>query len=133
MTWPPTEEKGGTERSTLPAHAQHAERKRLRNEIATEIRNDLGMNPADAEWTRVRKETNLKIDTEINLANSTNEVLGVRLALTEASVDQATSKGTLTARIEERMHDELNKLVRNRSKGTLTARIEERTCTVPQW
>jgi hypothetical protein len=77
------------------------------------------MNPTDAEWTRVRKETNLKIDTEINLVNSTNEELGVRLALTEALVDQATSKfeGMLTARIEERMQDELNKLERDRNEA----------------
>ena len=74
---------GGTEYSTLPTHVQYMERKRLWNEIVTKIRNNLDMNTADAEWTKVRKERNLKIDTEISMVNSTNEELGARLALTE--------------------------------------------------
>lgn len=44
----------GTEYSTLPTHVQCTEHKRLWNEIAKEIRNDMGINPANAEWTKVR-------------------------------------------------------------------------------
>ena len=73
----------------------------------TEIRNDLGMNTADAEWTKVRKEINLKIDTEISMVNNTSEEVGARLALTEVLGDQMLSKFEviMTARIEECMQD----------------------------
>jgi hypothetical protein len=83
---------GRTEHSTLPTHAQHKERKRLRNEIATKIRNDLGMSTADAEWTKVRKEINMKMDTEIAMINVANNKLGDRLVLAEALIDQVTEK-----------------------------------------
>ena len=98
---------GAADYSTIPTHAQYTERRRLRDEIVTEIRNDLGMNTADAEWTKVRKEINLKIDTEISMVNSTSEEVGARLALTEVLVDQMSSKfqAIMTARIEERMQD----------------------------
>ena len=106
------------EYSTLPTHAQYMERKRLRNEIVTEIRNDLGMNTADAEWTKVRQEINLKIDTEISMVNNTNEEVGARLALTEVLVDQMGSKfeTIMTARIEERIQDEWKKLKNDRNE-----------------
>ena len=108
----------GKEYSTLPTHAQYMERKRLRNEIVTEIRNDLGMNTADAEWTKVRREINLKIDTEISMVNNTNEEVGARLALTEVLVDQMDSKfeTIMTARMEERIQEEWQKFENDRNE-----------------
>jgi hypothetical protein len=47
------------------------------------------MNTADVEWTKVRKEINMKMDTEIAMINVTNDELGDRLALAEALIDQA--------------------------------------------
>jgi hypothetical protein len=81
------------EYNTLPTHAQHTERMRLRNEIATEIRNDLGLNTANAQWTRLRREVTEEMESK--LATSTNEAqdeIGGRIALAEVAINKLTDK-----------------------------------------
>jgi N-methylhydantoinase B/oxoprolinase/acetone carboxylase alpha subunit len=53
------------EYKTLPSPAQHAACTTLRNEIATMIINDLGVNTADERWSRLTKHMTKELDREI--------------------------------------------------------------------
>ena len=71
------------EQSTLPTPLEHTERIRLRNEIVTEIRNDLGTNTADVQWTKLRKEISMKMDSKLAATDESHEEMGGRIALAE--------------------------------------------------
>jgi hypothetical protein len=81
------------EYNTLPTHTQYTERMRLRNEIASELRNDLGLTTANAQWTRlwteVSQETNRKL---FATANEPYDEMGGRLALAEVAIDKSAGQ-----------------------------------------
>jgi hypothetical protein len=80
------------EQSTLPTSLEYTERIRLRNEIVTEIRNDLGTNTADAQWTKLRKEISTKMDSKLAATDESHEEMGGRIALAEVAIDKITDQ-----------------------------------------
>jgi hypothetical protein len=100
--------RGAGEHNTLPTQeAQHTERKRLRNEMVTEIRNDLGLNSANAEWTKVRNEIDAKMNRATATMNDTTEETGGRLA------QCFKFETTITKKIEEIMQNQDDRHERN--------------------